>query len=101
MREVNKMEQNMKIAVLIDAENISSKYIDVILNEANNLGNVIYKRIYGDWTVQSMNSWKEVILNNSIQPIQQYRNTTGKSSTDIWLLFAFYRLLSFRFDKLF
>ena len=76
----------MKIAVLIDAENISSKYIDIILNEANFIGNVIFKRIYGDWTVQNMNSWKEVILENSIQPIQQYRNTTGKNSTDSSLI---------------
>lgn len=80
------MEQKMKIAVLIDAENISSKYIDVILNEVNSIGNVIYKRIYGDWTVPGMNSWKEVILNNSIQPIQQYRNAAGKNSTDSSLI---------------
>jgi len=81
------MEQKeMKIAVLIDAENISSKYMDIILNEANALGNVIYKRIYGDWTMQNMSSWKEVILDNSIQPIQQYRNAAGKNSTDSSLI---------------
>ena len=56
----------MKIAVLIDTENISSKYIDVILKEANALGNVIYKRIYGDWTTHIMASWKDVILDNAI-----------------------------------
>ena len=56
------------------------------MNEANNLGNVIYKRIYGDWTMQNMSSWKDVILDNSIQPIQQYRNTTGKNSTDSSLI---------------
>jgi len=60
------MEQKMKIAVLIDTENISSKYIDVILKEANALGNVIYKRIYGDWTTHIMASWKDVILDNAI-----------------------------------
>ena len=80
------VEQEKKIAVLIDAENISNKYINLILNEANTLGNVIYKRIYGDWTMQNMSSWKEVILDNSIQPIQQYRNTTGKNSTDSSLI---------------
>ena len=80
------MEKEMRIAVLIDAENISSKYTEVILSEANALGNVIYKRIYGDWTKQNMGSWKDVILDNSIQPIQQYSNTSGKNSTDSSLI---------------
>ena len=48
------MEQDKKFALLIDAENISPQYIDIILSEANNLGNVIYKRIYGNWTSPQM-----------------------------------------------
>lgn len=72
----------MKLAVLIDAENISSKYIKTILDEASNNGNVIYKRIYGDWTSNQMSSWKDTILDNSIQPIQQYSYTTGKNASD-------------------
>lgn len=80
------MEKEMKLAVLIDAENIASKYIEVILSEANTLGNVIYKRIYGNWTSQQMSSWKEVILDNSIQPIQQYNNVNGKNSSDSSLI---------------
>lgn len=80
------MNQEMKLAVLIDAENISTKYIDVILSEANNLGDVIYKRIYGNWTTPQMASWRTTILNNAIQPIQQYSNTTGKNSTDSALI---------------
>lgn len=80
------MEAEMKLAVLIDAENISSKYIEVILSEANALGNVIYKRIYGNWTMQNMSSWRDVILDNSIQPIQQYSNTVGKNSSDSSLI---------------
>ena len=80
------MNQEMKLAVLIDAENISTKYIDVILSEANNLGDVIYKRIYGNWTTPQMASWQTTILNNAIQPIQQYSNTTGKNSTDSALI---------------
>ena len=79
-------EKEMRIAVLIDAENISNKYIEVILSEANVLGNVICKRIYGDWTKQIMASWKDVILDNSIQPIQQYSNTSGKNATDSSLI---------------
>ena len=80
------MEKEMKIAVLIDAENISGKYVNVILSEANNLGNVIYKRIYGDWTSNQMGAWKSVVLDNSIQPIQQYSNVSGKNSSDSSLI---------------
>ena len=76
------MNQEMKLAVLIDAENISSKYIDVILSEANNLGDVIYKRIYGNWTTPQMASWRNTILDNAIQPVQQYSNTIRKNSSD-------------------
>ena len=80
------METEMKVAVLFDAENIASKYTDVILNEANNLGNIIIKRIYGDWTSRQMSSWKEVVLDNCIQPIQQYSNVSGKNSSDSALI---------------
>ena len=80
------MEKEMKVAVLIDAENISGKYVNVILSEANSLGNVTYKRIYGDWTSSQMGNWKTVVLDNSIQPIQQYRNVSGKNSSDSSLI---------------
>jgi len=80
------MEKEMKVAVLIDAENISGKYVGVIMSEANNLGNVIYKRIYGDWTSTQMGAWKNVVLDNSIQPIQQYSNVSGKNSSDSSLI---------------
>lgn len=80
------MNHEMKLAVLIDAENISNKYIDVILSEANNLGDVIYKRIYGNWTTPQMASWRSTILDNAIQPVQQYSNTTRKNSSDSALI---------------
>ncbi|WP_296826348.1 NYN domain-containing protein [uncultured Megasphaera sp.] len=80
------MNQEMKLAVLIDAENISSKYIDVILSESNNLGDVVYKRIYGNWTTPQMASWRNTILDNAIQPIQQYSNTIRKNSSDSALI---------------
>lgn len=80
------MEKELKLAILIDAENISHKYIATILNEAKTIGNVIYKRIYGNWTNSQMNSWKNSILDNAIQPIQQYNNTKGKNSTDSALI---------------
>ncbi len=80
------MEQERKLAVLIDAENIAGKYVTVILNEANSLGNVIYKRIYGNWTNPQMSAWRNVILDNCIQPIQQYSNVSGKNSSDSSLI---------------
>lgn len=80
------MEKERKLALLIDAENIASKYISVILNEANSLGTIIYKRIYGNWTSTSMSGWKSVILDNCIQPIQQYSNVSGKNSSDSSLI---------------
>lgn len=80
------MEQELKFALLIDAENISPQYVNIILSEANNMGNVIYKRIYGNWTSSQMGSWKPVILDNAIQPIQQYSNTSGKNSSDSALI---------------
>ena len=88
------MNQEMKLAVLIDAENISSKYIDVILSEANNLGDVVYKRIYGNWTTPQMASWRNTILDNAIQPIQQYSNTIRKNSSDSALIIDTMDLLS-------
>lgn len=74
--------EGRKLAVLIDAENISSKYIKIVLDEATNNGNIILKRIYGDWTSNSMAPWRDVILDNSIQPIQQYRYTGCKNASD-------------------
>jgi hypothetical protein len=62
------MEKEMKLAVLIDAENIASKYVEVILNEANTLGNVIYKRIYGNWTTQQMSSWRRLFWTTLSSP---------------------------------
>lgn len=80
------MDKELKIAVLIDAENVSSKYVNIILQEASSLGNLIYKRIYGNWTTSLLNSWKTQLLDNAIQPIQQYSNTTGKNSSDSALI---------------
>ena len=73
------MKKDMKIAVLIDAENISHKYAHTILQEASSLGNVIYKRIYGNWMSTQLGPWKKELLDHAIQPIQQFSNTTGKN----------------------
>lgn len=71
-----------RLAVLIDSENISIRYIKFILDEISNYGVATYKRAYGDWTNPSTAGWKEVVLKNSITPVQQYSYTQGKNSTD-------------------
>ena len=76
------MSLDNRIAVLIDADNVSDKYIKYILDEVSNDGTATYKRIYGDWTKPVLGSWKNVLLDNSITPIQQYGYTTGKNATD-------------------
>ena len=74
--------EDLKLAILIDADNISPKYVKVILDEAANFGVAARKRIYGDWSDARLKSWKDALLNNSIIPIQQYSYTTGKNATD-------------------
>ncbi|MDV3429071.1 MAG: NYN domain-containing protein [Bacillota bacterium] len=80
------MEIDKRIAVLIDADNVSDKYIKYIIDEISNHGTPTYKRIYGDWTKPQLSPWKNVLLNYSITPIQQYSYTTGKNSTDAALI---------------
>ncbi|HPO05422.1 MAG TPA: NYN domain-containing protein [Bacillota bacterium] len=76
------MANENRFAVLIDADNISDKYIKFILDEISNEGVATYKRIYGDWTKPALGNWKNLLLEYSITPIQQYGYTTGKNATD-------------------
>lgn len=76
------MTEEKRYAVLIDADNVSSKYIKSIMDEVSNYGIVTYKRIYGDWTNTAATGWKNVLLENSITPVQQYSYTVGKNATD-------------------
>ncbi len=78
--------EDKRYAVLIDSDNISSKYIASILDEMTKYGVVTYKRIYGDWTSSQANKWKKELMENSITPIQQFRNTVGKNATDSTLI---------------
>ncbi len=71
-----------RFALLIDADNVSYKYISVILDELSKYGTTTYKRIYGDWTDTKASRWKGKLLEHSIVPIQQFANTTGKNATD-------------------
>lgn len=78
--------EEKRIALLIDSDNVSADYIDIILDKINEEGVTTYRRIYGDWTRSEATKWKRVLLENSITPIQQYSNTTGKNSTDSALI---------------
>lgn len=71
-----------RFAVLIDADNVSPKYIKYIMDEVSDMGIATYKRIYGDWTDTTKRGWKDVMLEWSINPIQQYSYTFGKNATD-------------------
>ena len=73
---------NSSLAVLIDADNASPAIVEGLLAEVAKLGIASVKRIYGDWTTPNLGQWKLVLLEHSIQPIQQFRYTTGKNATD-------------------
>ena len=74
--------KNDKLAVLIDADNAQPAIVEGLLTEIAKYGTANVKRIYGDWTLPDLKGWKEVLLRYSIQPIQQFRYTTGKNATD-------------------
>ncbi|MFD1161973.1 NYN domain-containing protein [Hwangdonia seohaensis] len=76
------MKEDTKIAVLIDGDNIPSKYISEMMEEITKYGTPTIKRIYGDWTKPHLSKWKNILLENAITPIQQYGYTTGKNATD-------------------
>ncbi len=73
---------DVKLAVLIDGDNIPSAYVKEMMEEIAKYGNPTIKRIYGDWTNPRLGKWKNVLLENAITPIQQYGYTSGKNATD-------------------
>ncbi|AHC16811.1 NYN domain-containing protein [Salinispira pacifica] len=75
-----------RLAVLIDADNAQPKIIEAVLEEVANYGIASVKRIYGDWTSPNLKSWKELVLQYSIQPHQQFAYTSGKNATDSALI---------------
>ena len=78
----NGSDTNSALAVLIDADNANPSIVEGLLAEVAKLGVASVKRIYGDWTTPNLASWKTVLLEFSILPIQQFRYTTGKNATD-------------------
>ncbi|WP_299216503.1 NYN domain-containing protein [uncultured Aquimarina sp.] len=76
------MIKDTKLAVLIDGDNIPAKYLKEMMEEITKYGTPTIKRIYGDWTKPYLAKWKNILLENAINPIQQYSYTTGKNATD-------------------
>ncbi|KAL2211285.1 hypothetical protein CC79DRAFT_1328679 [Sarocladium strictum] len=74
--------RSRKLAVLIDADNAQAAAAAALLAEVAKYGTATARRAYGDWTGTSLNRWKEHLLQQSIQPIQQFAYTTGKNATD-------------------
>lgn len=80
------LDEQKKIAVLIDADNAQHSKIKSILDEISKHGHVITKRAYGDWSSEYLKNWKTILNELAIQPIQQFAYTTGKNSTDSSLI---------------
>jgi hypothetical protein len=78
--------KDLKLAVLIDADNVPYSNVKGMLEEIAKYGTPTFKRIYGDWTKPTLSGWKTVLLENAITPIQQYAYTTGKNATDAALI---------------
>jgi uncharacterized LabA/DUF88 family protein len=83
MDNVNK---DLRLAVLIDADNVPYSYIKEMIEEIAKNGTPTIKRIYADWTKPTVSGWKNVLLENAITPIQQYSYTSGKNSSDSALI---------------
>lgn len=74
--------EDLRLAVLIDADNIPFSNVKGMLEEIAKYGTPTFKRIYGDWTKPTVSGWKPVLLENAITPVQQYSYTKGKNATD-------------------
>lgn len=78
--------KDLRLAVLIDADNISHVHVQAMLEEIAKYGVPTFKRIYGDWTSTRATGWKSVLLEHAITPIQQYSYTKGKNASDSALI---------------
>lgn len=77
---------NKSVAIFIDAENIPSKYAKSIFDIASDYGEIVIKRIYGDWTQKNIQNWKEQIAQYSIIAMQQFNFIANKNSSDMYLI---------------
>lgn len=78
--------KDLRLAVLIDADNVPHSQIQPMLQEIAKYGTPTFKRIYADWTKPTVSGWKSKLLEHAITPVQQYSYTTGKNSTDSALI---------------
>lgn len=79
-------QRDIRLAVLIDADNVPYSNVKGMMEEITKYGTPTFKRIYGDWTKPTVSGWKGVLLENAITPIQQYSYTSGKNSSDSALI---------------
>ncbi len=77
---------NDRLAVMIDADNAQAAIVQALMAEVARYGLATIKRAYGDWTTPNLAQWKNVLHANAIQPVQQFRYTTGKNATDSALI---------------
>ena len=80
------MEAKARIALLIDADNVSARRIDLILNELSGYGETSIRRAYGNWTKPELRGWAGVLHENAIRPMQQYDYSSGKNASDMALV---------------
>lgn len=78
--------EDRTLAILIDADNAQPALTPFLMSRIGKEGRIMIRRAYGDWTSPGMNGWKQVLIENAIQPIQQFRYTTGKNATDSALI---------------
>ena len=75
-------DKNLRLAVLIDADNAPRDCLKGIMEEVAIYGTPNTKRAYGDWSSQNLTGWKQTLLDNSVTAVQQFAYTKGKNSTD-------------------
>lgn len=78
--------ESAALAILIDADNANPAIVKGLMDEVAKLGRATVRRIYGNWTEPNLKQWKDSLLDNSIQPMQQFANTKGKNATDSALI---------------
>lgn len=86
MQDLSTTFGNRRIAMLIDGDNAQASLIEKIIAEAGKYGLVTIRRIYGDWTIPQMKSWKEILNSHAVQAVQQFSYTVGKNATDSALI---------------
>ncbi|EDZ63054.1 protein containing DUF88 [Sulfurimonas gotlandica GD1] len=81
-----KNQHKNNIAMFIDCDNVSSKYIESIFDDLSQYGTVNIRRAYGDWKDKQLYGWENILQDYNIKPIQQFAYTKGKNATDIAMI---------------